>query len=1179
MRLKRIVLGVLASILLSALVLAVAFYWLAATAPGLRWLAGEIEARVPGVAVERAEGSLLGGVVLSGLAYRNATTEARFEVLEIRWKPAALWRRVLHVRSIRAEGLRVAAIGESAPSEPPAWPEYRFPLDVVIDDFQLRNGSVQARIGVEPIRIDRLDTALSLDRKELRIARLDLALPEAEAGLSGRVGFSGERTVDLKADWRLRLPDRPELKGAGTITGHPQRLVLRQTLHSPVVAELTAELANPLAAPAWTVQLDVPRFSPTRLDPAWKPWPVTLSLKGWGMAAEASVEGDFSAAIPDVGEARGRVRGRYRAPGDIIVETLTLALPRTGTDIALDGTVRSLWDAPVFTLAARWRNLVWPPDPKSEWRSPEGKLAVVGSLQDIRFDLDGKLRDRRVEAGGNIGFEVDRTVFRGVRVRGAGADVALDGALGPRVDFAWTLKADDLGLWVPGARGQVNSRGTLQGPREAPAVEAELAARAARFEENGVDDVKLKLKAGLQPDSPFIFDLSADAVRVAGQRLDVELAGQGTRARHRLTGRVEGMAAGGGGVGLKPDLRFLAEGGFRDEVWAGTLARFDFTAPPVGHWTLRQPAALRLGKAGGELGRACWGGGDADACLQGTLSGAGEWRVAAEVSRLPLSRFRGAVPEAAAVSGLLNGTASFTGKGGRVGEGRLELNAADARLEFRASDKDTLRFKPDPLSLRAVVSGGATELRFAAEQPGFASIRGHIRIDGPLDLARLKQAPLAGDLAMDLQNLAILDLWAEDIEALQGTLSAGLRLSGTVAAPAVALQAAVPEAGFAVPRLGIRVRKVTLEAGAPEAGKFTLDGRAVSGDGELRLNGMGILDAAAGWPLSLTLRGSRFLAADLPEAKVYVSPDLSIAFAGGKLALKGTVTVPEATIEIPEQAGAVKPSEDVVRVGAEEQPEKSGLPVETHVDVVLGDKIRVRGAGFDGRVEGRVLIEQAPRGPVFGTGQIAIRDGKYSFYGVELALDKGRLLFAHSPVDNPNLDIDVTRRTENTLAGLKVLGTLKKPNITLYSDTPMAQTDILAYLVTGKPLGLASRQEGSALQQAAASLGGSAGNLLAREISSRLGLGGFLDDISVQSSLAGQGAFSGRRSAETSSGVQNTALFLGKYLTPRLYVQYGVGLLQSGNVFRLRYELSKRWKLQTETGDYSGGDIFYQWEK
>jgi translocation and assembly module TamB len=1171
---KRILVYVLTFLLVLFLSLAAVLYWLAATESGLRWLVREIGAPLAGVTVERTGGTLWGGFALHGLAYRDAGTDVRLDELDVRWEPAELRRRVLHFRSIRAEGLHIVSTGE-AKAEPPAWPEWTLPLEVAVDDFRLENGSLRIAAGAEPIRIDRLDAALHLAQKGLRIDRLELAMPEATAGLEGRVGFSGERPVELSTTWTLILPERLGLKGGGSITGNPQRLTVRQTLQAPVPAEVTIVLTDPLDKLAWTAEMKAPKFSPARIDPAWKPWPLTLSLQGQGTEAEALVTGNFSAEIPEAGEAHGRLRMQYREPGDIVVENLNLTLPRTGTELTLDGKVRKLRENPEFAATARWRNLVWPPDPKAAWRSPEGRLAVSGTPRDIRFDAEGKLRDRRVEAGGNIGLEPERMVFRDVRVRGAGADVAVEGVLGNRIDFTWSLKAGDLGLWVPGARGQLNSRGKLQGPRESPAAEAELAARSLRYEGNGVRDLKLNLKAGIQPDSPFAFKLSAEDLSVDGQRLNAELAGQGTRARHKLTGRIKGVVAGDGGEPKPASLDFAAEGGFRDEAWAGNLARFDFTVPPVGRWDLQRPAALTLGKAGGELGLACWGSAGAEGCLRAKFTGAGDWRLAAQLSRLPLARFRDAVPEDVAVSGVLNATADFSGRESLIEEGRLALNAEDALLEYRAGGKEVLRFRPEPLAIRAFVSGRGAELGLVAEQPGFASIRGDARLEGPLDSSRLKQAPLAGGLQMRLQSLAILDPWIRDIENLQGAFNADLGFAGTAAAPVLQLGAAVPDAGFSVPQLGIRVRNLNLQATSREGNRVALQGRAVSGGGAIRLEGEAALGDAAGGLLNLSLRGDRFLAADIPEARVLVSPDLGISFEAGKLMLKGKVAVPEASVRLPEQAGAVKPSDDVVLVGGEAPPEKAGLAVETRVDVILGDKVQVRGAGFKGRVDGHVLIEQAPKGPVLGTGQIVVHDGKYSLYGVELAISDGRLLFAHSPVDNPGLDISATRRVDSVLAGVKVLGTLRKPNATLYSDPPMSQTDILAYLVTGKPFGLASREEGGLLQGAAASLGGSAGNFLAKEIGSRLGLGGFVD-ISVQSSLAAQGFSPAYRAAPDTQG---TALFLGRYLTPRIYVQYGMGLFQNAYVFRLRYELSKHWKIQTETGEYSGGDILYQWEK
>jgi len=200
---------------------------------------------------------------------------------------------------------------------------------------------------------------------------------------------------------------------------------------------------------------------------------------------------------------------------------------------------------------------------------------------------------------------------------------------------------------------------------------------------------------------------------------------------------------------------------------------------------------------------------------------------------------------------------------------------------------------------------------------------------------------------------------------------------------------------------------------------------------------------------------------------------------------------------------------------------------------------------------------------VRGTGQIVVHDGAYSFHGVDLAVDQGRLIFTNTPVDNPGLDITATRKLDQVLAGVRVLGSLKKPHATLYSRPPLPEADILAYLIAGKPMDFASREEGNRLRNAASSLGGAAGSLLAKEIGSRFGLGGLLDEIGV----------------ETPGGTESASLFLGKYLTPRLYLQYGLGVFQPSNAFRLRYKLNEHWQLQSETGEQSGADILFEWEK
>ncbi len=54
---------------------------------------------------------------------------------------------------------------------------------------------------------------------------------------------------------------------------------------------------------------------------------------------------------------------------------------------------------------------------------------------------------------------------------------------------------------------------------------------------------------------------------------------------------------------------------------------------------------------------------------------------------------------------------------------------------------------------------------------------------------------------------------------------------------------------------------------------------------------------------------------------------------------------------------------------------------------------------------------------------------------------------------------------------------------------------------------------------------------------------------------------------------------LGRYLSPRLYVSYGVSLTEQFNTFKLRYTLGDHWTVRTELGTASGADLVYSIDK
>ena len=56
-------------------------------------------------------------------------------------------------------------------------------------------------------------------------------------------------------------------------------------------------------------------------------------------------------------------------------------------------------------------------------------------------------------------------------------------------------------------------------------------------------------------------------------------------------------------------------------------------------------------------------------------------------------------------------------------------------------------------------------------------------------------------------------------------------------------------------------------------------------------------------------------------------------------------------------------------------------------------------------------------------------------------------------------------------------------------------------------------------------------------------------------------------------------LALGRYLTPRLFVGYGLALAEQTNAVTLRYTLTEHWLLEVVSGLTQTADLLYQLER
>ena len=173
---------------------------------------------------------------------------------------------------------------------------------------------------------------------------------------------------------------------------------------------------------------------------------------------------------------------------------------------------------------------------------------------------------------------------------------------------------------------------------------------------------------------------------------------------------------------------------------------------------------------------------------------------------------------------------------------------------------------------------------------------------------------------------------------------------------------------------------------------------------------------------------------------------------------------------------------------------------------------------------------------------------------------RGVLSYDMTPLNEPTLDLVAEReiRREDITVAINVRGTLADPFITLSSQPPMSQNEALSYLLTGRSINTLQSGETASIDRAAESLALSGGGLLLGGIGSRVGL----DEVTVEQ-----------------TGEDDTAVVLGKYLSPNLFVSYGISIAEAINTIKLRYTINRNWSLKAEAGLEQSADVEYRIER
>jgi translocation and assembly module TamB len=252
-------------------------------------------------------------------------------------------------------------------------------------------------------------------------------------------------------------------------------------------------------------------------------------------------------------------------------------------------------------------------------------------------------------------------------------------------------------------------------------------------------------------------------------------------------------------------------------------------------------------------------------------------------------------------------------------------------------------------------------------------------------------------------------------------------------------------------------------------------------------------------------------------------------------------------------------------VGPTEEVQQDPFRVTTDITMTLGDKVTINTYGLTGHVTGSITEKSLPGEPTRATGELQVKDGQYMALARKLDIERGRLIYSGGLLVDPAVDIRAVKEFPDVKAGVNVRGTLREPRLTFFSEPSVPQSQIVSLLLAGGTFESAQSSDRAGTTGARQEVAGQAAALVASQLGNKLGI----PDISVESDYD-------RRLGDNQIG---TSLVLGKYLSPRLYVSWGVSLTEAINTFKMRYTIDDHWTVKTEAGKDRSADLVYTIEK
>ena len=811
------------------------------------------------------------------------------------------------------------------------------------------------------------------------------------------------------------------------------------------------------------------------------------------------------------------------------------------------------------------------------WGEVSGNVITQGTWSDAvkrlsieKLNLAGMINNKPLRGRGNLAIVLNNNAkgfmpqqFEANNLMLAYANNQLQ-ATGNAQNLRLNINAPALYELYPGLRGKAYGYLNVQAQ---PRLSATANLNVDGFGLNDTFSIKKLSLQGELPTSdtvPSKMTAKMDTLRSGGR--EIQYAGvtlSGTRKAHLL--QLQGW-----NYYSKFYVQF-AGGLNAQNDWLGQIQKGEFDSVRV-HLLQDQNAPVIFNAAKQELyvGQHCWSSQQSQLCFdQPIRASQKQGNVSFLTKNLDLKDFAAFMPEGLAMTGKLNGYAKASWAQGSNPKIDARLVTRNGVVGLAAADPDdaasTLNYDEASIIAKSISDG--LQMRFDLKAPNIGTGYANVVINPYVDAK-----PMRGEIAFNEVQLKILKPFISDVRKMEGTLALAGKINGTLTQPMFDGELRLKNGSISMLSLPVDLNNIQLYSSIRQD-VATINGAFNSG------KGVGTLKGSIDWKndprIQLTLNGEKLLIRQAPLITALVDTNITLDALplSKKITVKGRVDVPRALISMPEASAAVvnvSPDVRIVREGADQLAIlKAAQPWDIRADINVSLGKQVIFQGFNSRIPllGRLYLSQ--RGletAMRANGAIGIgQKVTIETYGQKLDLNRAIARF-NGPLANPTLDVDANKLIQGSTVGVRVTGTATSPNIQVYNDAGLSDQEAMNALITGRI------NEGSSGLSNVEGFKSDVNNTIAAAGIS-LGLGGtraFTNQIGQTFGLSGL-------ALDAQGTGDDTQVSLTGYITPDLYIRYGVGVFTPVNKLTLRYQMNQRLYLEASQSLEKAIDLFYHW--